>query len=128
MEGVVVPLLNGALANSMLSLLGTFLAVVIGIIAAIIGQQGRIAGFLVSLYVSFIRGTPLLIQVFVIYYILPSIGLDLPSLAAGAVALGVNGGAHIREMIRGALTSIPRGEIEAARALTLPRSLDLGAH
>jgi polar amino acid transport system permease protein len=121
LEGAIGPLLEGALATLALSLLGTVLATAIGVVAAVIGQQGPVLGALVSIYVSFIRGTPLLIQVFVIYYILPSIGIDLPALAAGAIALGINGGAHIREMIRGALTSIAPGEIEAGRALAMPR-------
>jgi polar amino acid transport system permease protein len=121
LDGAIGPLLQGALATLALSLLGTVLATAIGIVAAVIGQQGPVLGALVSIYVSFIRGTPLLIQVFVIYYILPSVGIDLPALAAGAIALGINGGAHIREMIRGALTSIAPGEIEAGRALAMPR-------
>ena len=118
LEGAIGPLLEGALATLVLSLLGTLLATAIGVVAAVIGQQGRVLGALVSTYVSFIRGTPLLIQIFVIYYVLPSIGIDLPALAAGAIALGINGGAHIREMIR---TSIAPGEIEAGRALAMPR-------
>jgi His/Glu/Gln/Arg/opine family amino acid ABC transporter permease subunit len=121
LEGAIGPLLEGALATVALSLLGTVLATAIGVVAAVIGQQGRILGAVVWTYVSFIRGTPLLIQVFVIYYVLPSIGIDLSALAAGAIALGINGGAHIREMIRGALTSIAPGEIEAGRALAMPR-------
>jgi polar amino acid transport system permease protein len=120
LEGAIGPLLEGALATLMLSLLGTLLATAIGVVAAAIGEQGRVLGALISTYVSFIRGTPLLIQVFVIYYILPSIGIDLPALAAGVIALGINGGAHIREMIRGALTSIAPGEIEAGHALAMP--------
>jgi len=72
---------------------------------------------------SFIRGTPLLIQILIIYYILPAVGLDVPPFGAGVIALGVNGGAHIREIVRGALTAIPPGQIEAARALALPRRL-----
>jgi polar amino acid transport system permease protein len=121
LDGAIGPLLQGALATLALSLLGTVLATAIGVVAAVVGQQGPVLGALVSIYVSFIRGTPLLIQVFVIYYILPSVGIDLPALAAGAIALGINGGAHIREMIRGALTSIAPGEIEAGRALAMPR-------
>jgi polar amino acid transport system permease protein len=120
LDGAIGPLLQGALSTLALSLLGTVLATAIGVVAAVIGQQGPVLGALVSIYVSFIRGTPLLIQVFVIYYILPSVGIDLPALAAGAIALGINGGAHIREMIRGALTSIAAGEIEAGRALAMP--------
>ena len=78
---------------------------------------------LITVYVSFIRGTPLLIQILIIYYLLPAVGIDIPPFGAGVIALGVNGGAHIREIVRGALTAIPAGQIEAARALALPRRL-----
>jgi len=117
------PLLHGAAATLALSLLGTILATAIGVAAAIAAQCGSILRWLITVYVSFIRGTPLLIQILIIYYILPAVGIDIPPFGAGVIALGVNGGAHIREIVRGALTAIPAGQIEAARALALPRRL-----
>jgi polar amino acid transport system permease protein len=123
MTDVIGPLLLGAVATLTLSLLGTILATIIGVAAAIAAQCGFILRWLITVYVSFIRGTPLLIQILIIYYILPAVGLDVPPFGAGVIALGVNGGAHIREIVRGALTAIPPGQIEAARALALPRRL-----
>ena len=99
------------------------MATIIGVAAAIAAQCGSILSWLITVYVSFIRGTPLLIQILIIYYILPAVGIDIPPFGAGVIALGVNGGAHIREIVRGALTAIPPGQIEAARALALPRRL-----
>jgi polar amino acid transport system permease protein len=121
MLDAIGPLLHGAVATLTLSLCATVLATIIGVIAAIAAQSSTVLRWLVVLYVSFIRGTPLLIQVLVIFYILPAVGIDVPPFGAGLVALGVNGGAHIREIIRGALTTIPPGQVEAARALALPR-------
>jgi His/Glu/Gln/Arg/opine family amino acid ABC transporter permease subunit len=123
MADAIGPLLHGAVATLALSLLGTILATIMGVAAAIAAQCGSILRWLITVYVSFIRGTPLLIQILIIYYILPAVGIDIPTFGAGVIALGVNGGAHIREIVRGALTAIPPGQIEAARALALPRRL-----
>lgn len=72
-----------------------------------------IAGF----YIWFIRGTPTLIQVFIIYFGLPQIGIRLSPFTAGVIALGINSGAYVAEIVRGGLTAIPRGQSESALAL-----------
>jgi His/Glu/Gln/Arg/opine family amino acid ABC transporter permease subunit len=95
------------------------LATVLGTVAAIGAQSIAPVRWTVAIYVSFFRGTPLLIQVLIIFFILPSIGVTVSSFGAGIIALGLNGGAHICEMIRGALTAIAPGQIEAARALAM---------
>jgi polar amino acid transport system permease protein len=71
--------------------------------------------------VSFFRGTPLFVQILVIYFLLPAIGLDVPRFTTGVLALALNSGAYISQMISGAVTSIPVGQIQAARALAMPR-------
>lgn len=121
MLDAILPLLRGAIATLEIAICGTCLALVLGVLAAIVGQAGTPPRILIATYVSFIRGTPLLVQLLVIFYVLPKIGLDVPPFWAGVVALGINGGAHIREMIRGALTAIPPGQVAAARALAMPR-------
>jgi polar amino acid transport system permease protein len=68
-------------------------------------------------YLWFIRGTPLLTQIFVIYFGLPQVGIDLDPFAAGVLALGINAGAYVAEIIRGGLLSIPKGQSESAMAL-----------
>ncbi|MFB9990749.1 amino acid ABC transporter permease [Deinococcus oregonensis] len=72
-----------------------------------------------SIYVSFIRGTPLLVQIFVIYYGLPSFGVTLNPVVGGVLALTLNAGAYLSETIRGAIQSVPRGQREAATSLGL---------
>ncbi|PNY80935.1 amino acid ABC transporter permease [Deinococcus koreensis] len=72
-----------------------------------------------SLFVSFIRGTPLLVQIFVIYYGLPSLGITLNPVAGGIIALTLNAAAYLSETIRAAILSIPRGQREAATSLGL---------
>jgi polar amino acid transport system permease protein len=121
MPDAILPLLRGAIATLQIAVCGTCLATVLGFLAAIIAQAGAPLRLLIATYVSFIRGTPLLVQLLVIFYLLPKAGLNVTPFWAGVVALGINGGAHIREMIRGALTAIPPGQIEAARALAMSR-------
>ncbi|GHF52194.1 cystine transport system permease protein [Deinococcus metalli] len=75
-----------------------------------------------SVFVSFIRGTPLLVQIFVIYYGLPSLGITLNPVAGGTIALTLNAAAYLSETIRAAILSIPRGQREAATSLGLSPS------
>ncbi len=77
---------------------------------------------LATLYVSFIRGTPLLVQIFVIYYGLPSFGIILNPVVGGVLALTLNAAAYLSETIRAAILSIPRGQREAAYSLGLSRA------
>ena len=72
-------------------------------------------------YVSVFRGTPCLIQLFVIYFGGPQIGLQLEPFAAGVLGLGINIGAYMTESIRGAIQAVERGQTEAARSLGLSK-------
>lgn len=70
-----------------------------------------------TVYVSMMRGTPLLVQVFIIYYGLPSIGISFQPLTAGILALSLNAGAYISESLRGAIIGIGRGQWSAGYSL-----------
>ncbi|MCG2584023.1 amino acid ABC transporter permease [Massilia sp. TS11] len=72
-----------------------------------------------ALYVSAMRGTPLLVQIFVIYYGLPSIGIEFEPVTAGVLALSLNAGAYLSETLRGAISSIALGQWRAAYSLGL---------
>lgn len=74
---------------------------------------------LAALYVSMIRGTPLLVQIFVIYYGLPSVGIEFSALAAGILALSLNSGAYLSESIRGAILGVHKGQWAASFSLGL---------
>src|SRR3546814_467853 len=78
-----------------------------------------------TVYVSMMRGTPLLVQVFIIYYGLPSIGISFEPLTAGVLALSLNAGAYISESLRGAIMGITRGQWSAGYSLglTYPQNL-----
>lgn len=73
------------------------------------------------LYVEIFRGTSLLVQLFWMFYALPLIGLSMPPLLTGVIALGLNSGAYGAEVVRGALQSVPPQQHEAARALNFTR-------
>ena len=66
---------------------------------------------------DFVRGTPLLLQLFAIFYLPPLLGIDLSPFASGVVGLGLNGGAYTAEILRGGIQALPRGQAESGRAL-----------
>jgi polar amino acid transport system permease protein len=72
---------------------------------------------LARVYTDVIRGTPALMQIFFIYFGLPAVGVRLSAPVAGVLALGINSGAYISEIVRAAIQSIERGQMEAARGL-----------
>ncbi len=114
--------LAGAGVTLGVSLTGFMLGIVIGFVLLWAGRSSwRAVRWLGALYTSFIRGTPLIIQIFVVYYVLPGLlGIDLPPLLAGILALALNSAAFVAEILRAGLTRIPAGQFEAARSLGLP--------
>ncbi len=103
-------------------------SIVLATILAILGALGRLStnpfvNGLASLYVSFVRGTPLLVQIYFIYFALPALGIILPALPAGIIALGFNYGAYMTEIFRAGIQAVPPGQREAANALGMPESL-----
>ncbi|BCG88798.1 nickel transporter [Mesorhizobium sp. 113-3-9] len=104
----------------------TALALVLGLAAAALAAAARmsrsaIARAIGTAYVSLFRGTPCLIQLFVLYFGGPQIGINLDPFTAGVVGLGLNIGAYMAESIRGALTAVDRGQTEAARTIGFSR-------
>lgn len=99
-------------------------AMLLGLPLGLLVALARLSRFgwlrgLSSLFVSFMRGTPLLVQIFVIYYGLPSLGITLNPVTGGVIALTLNAAAYLSETIRAAILSIPRGQREAATSLGL---------
>jgi polar amino acid transport system permease protein len=117
-------LLKGAMLTLQSSLLAIILGIVVGVVLTLASEvPSRIVKAAVKLYISFARGTPLFIQILLVFFVLPTIGIDVSKFVAGVLALSLNSGAYVSEMIRGGLTAIPKGQIEAARALSMPQSL-----
>lgn len=100
------------------TVLAILLSWVCGLVAALMKTSGfRLFQYPAEFYLWFVRGTPLLTQIFLIYFGLPQLGIRLDAFSAGVIALGVNGGAYVAEIIRGGLLSIPKGQKESAMAL-----------
>jgi polar amino acid transport system substrate-binding protein len=115
-------LLRGAVTTVVLSVLGMALAVVVGLVVVLARLYGsRPLRWLAQAYVEVVRGTPLLIQLFMIYYGLPQIGLSLNAFLAGILGLGLNYAANEAENYRAGIQSIPKGQTEAALALGMTR-------
>lgn len=119
---VLPGLAASAIVNVRLSIVVMILAIV-GATALTILRSRKIAWLRppIALVIGFIRGTPLLIQIFLFYYVLPVIGLDLSPEAAGVAAIALNTSVFLGETMRGALLGIDPGQIEAAASLSLSR-------
>ncbi|MCM3079071.1 ABC transporter permease subunit [Brevibacillus invocatus] len=114
-----LPLVKGALLYSLtLAILSFF----IGLILAILTALARISGIrplvaLARIYVSIIRGTPLLVQLFIIFYGLPSIGVMIDPIPSAIIGFSLSVGAYSSEVVRAAILSIPKGQWEAAYSI-----------
>ncbi|WP_307279016.1 amino acid ABC transporter permease [Labrys wisconsinensis] len=115
-------LLDGAVLTLELALMATVLGAAIGVLGAIgRGSASRAVAGACGFYVEAIRNTPLLVQIFLVYFGLASIGLKLSAFTVAATALTINVGAYTTEIMRAGFDAIPRGQIEAAEGLALSR-------
>ena len=97
-------------------------------ILAILGALGRLSvnpflNGIASLYVSLVRGTPLIVQIYFIFFALPLMGIVLDAVPAGIIALAFNYGAYMTEIFRAGIQAVPKGQREAAQALGMPERL-----
>lgn len=102
----------------------TLLGFILGIFRA---GSNKVLKRLIGVYVSFVRGTPFVVQVFIIFFILPEWGIQLEAFPAALLAMAIMGSAFICEIVAGGISSIPRGQWEAAASsgLTLTQQLRL---
>ena len=120
MWGAMPRLLEGAVITLQLVVAALVLSVVLATALTVMRASAiRPLGMAVNVYISFVRGTPLLVQLFLVFYVLPVIGLDFAPLTAGIITLGFNSAAYSAEIMRGGLAALPKGQWEAARSLGL---------
>ncbi|CAG2143064.1 amino acid ABC transporter permease [Cupriavidus plantarum] len=113
-------LLQGALLTLKFAVLSMVFGLVIGVVVALMGiSHSRALNAVSRTYVSIMRGTPLLVQIFVVYYGLPGVGIALEPTPAGVLTLSLNVGAYLSESMRGAILGISRGQWMAAYSLGL---------
>lgn len=111
-------LLQGLGVTLWITLCGAVLALALGQLAALARRAGLAPVRLVATaYVDFFRGTPLLVQLFALYFGAPQVGIDMSPLTAGVLGLALNYGAYTAEILRASIEAVPRGQWEAARAL-----------
>ena len=113
-----------------ITILLSVLTAILGLACGALGAAARLSRFalarlLGAAYVSVFRGTPALIQLFILYFGGPQIGIQLDAFEAGVIGLGINAGAYMTETIRGAIISIDKGQKEAARLMVRPLGVNL---
>ncbi len=101
---------------------GFAIALVLGLVFALLRRSRvTVISWATALVVEFLRDTPLLVQLFFLYYVLPDFGIVLPAFLTGALALGLQYAAYTSEVYRGGIEAVPYGQWEAATALNLTR-------
>ena len=111
-------LLKGALLTIFFSATSEIIGIIIGLTTSVIRvTRIKVLSQLAVVYVDLFRGTPLLMQIIFVYYALPYLGINLPAIVAGIVALSVNSGAYVSEIFRAGIESLDKGQTEAARSL-----------
>lgn len=115
-------LLKGAVYTILLSLIGMSLGLLLGFGLALMRlSRSPLLRWPAAVYVSAFRGTPLLVQLFLIYYGLPQLGLELPPLIAAGIGFSLNVAAYAGEILRSAIAAVDKGQWEAAAVLGLTR-------
>ena len=110
-------LLRAFLTTLEASVLALLLALILGVIFGLMSSaHSRLPRAIARVYVEFFQNTPLMIQLFFVFFALPYAGISIPAFASGVLCVGVYTGAYISEVVRAGIGSIPRGQFEAAHS------------
>ncbi|MFA4133777.1 MULTISPECIES: amino acid ABC transporter permease [unclassified Brevibacillus] len=114
-------LAQGSVVTLKITVISLFFALLIGLLFGLMStSRSKLLRGIATAYVDFLRGTPLLVQIFFIYFGLPPVlDIKIPETTAGILALSLNAGAYLAEIFRGGILSIDKGQMEAARSLGL---------
>lgn len=123
----IVPLWGGAIAGTIpLTILSFVFGLAIALVVALARMStNRLVSGLAGAYISIIRGTPLLVQLFIIFYALPMLGVVIDPFPSAVIAFSLNVGGYAAEAIRGSILAIPRGQWEAARTIGMGYTLTM---
>ncbi|WP_119270254.1 ectoine/hydroxyectoine ABC transporter permease subunit EhuD [Taklimakanibacter deserti] len=117
---IMPTLIAGVKITILATILGSALAAVVGLAIALARRSAnKTLARAVGFAAEFIRGTPLLVQLYFIFYVLPDIGILLPPLVAGTIGLGLHYGTYAAEVYRAGIDNVPSGQWEAAKACNL---------
>ncbi|MEE3121755.1 MAG: ABC transporter permease subunit [SAR324 cluster bacterium] len=116
-------LLGGVKYTLIITAGGLFFGFILGTVTGLMKLgRGIVLPRIAGIYIESIRGTPLMVQVMFLYFGMPLLlGMRIPTLTASIIAIAVNAGAYIAEVVRGAVQSIERGQVEAGRSIGLSR-------
>ena len=115
---ILPSLLNGATMTLQVFVLVLLFSIPLGIVIAFVLQvHWKLLYYVIHIYIWIMRGTPLLLQLIFIYYVLPSVGIRLDRLPAAIIAFTLNYAAYFAEIFRGGIDTIPKGQYEAAKVL-----------
>jgi His/Glu/Gln/Arg/opine family amino acid ABC transporter permease subunit len=120
--GTVKYISQGIFTTLFYSILAAFFGIILGSLLAILRYTNNtLLVLVVKLYTSVIRGTPFLLQLFFIYFALPGLlKINIPIFIAGIAALSINSAAYVAEIVRGGIDSVDKGQVEAAKSLSIP--------
>ncbi|CAG2134668.1 Glutamine transport system permease protein GlnP [Cupriavidus yeoncheonensis] len=112
-------ILHGAIITVEVTACALVLGCIMGLLVGIgrLDPKRRVIYGLCTAYVTFIRGTPLLVQLFLLFFGLPQFDILLPAFVCGVIGLGIYSGAYVSEIVRGAIQSVDKGQMEAARSI-----------
>ena len=114
----ILPVLaRAAIVTVEATVISFVIALILGLILAVLRMSGPVVGWLTSAFVEFVRSTPLLIQILFLFFVLPRFGIVLDAFMAGIIALSVHYGCYCSEVYRAGLEAVPRGQWEACTAL-----------
>jgi polar amino acid transport system permease protein len=117
---ILPTLIEGVKITILATLLGSLVAAAVGLAVALLRRsENRLVARTTGFAAEFIRGTPLLVQLYFIFYVLPDFGVLLPPLVAGVIGLGLHYGTYTAEVYRAGIDNVPRGQWEAAKACNL---------
>ncbi|EPY2306258.1 amino acid ABC transporter permease [Clostridium sporogenes] len=125
---------NGAKYTIILAFFTVVIGTILGLLLSLMKlSKNKILKYIAVSYIEFIRGTPVLVQLYIIYYGLPTIGINFPEVPilgsnfpdffAGILALSINSGAYVAEIIRAGIQAVDKGQMEAARSLGMSESM-----
>ncbi|MEA1973991.1 MAG: amino acid ABC transporter permease [Bacillota bacterium] len=119
--------ISGVKNTLLLAVFAVFFGVILGIMLALMKlSKNKILKALAISYIEFLRGTPIIVQIYIIYYGLPNIvPFNLPDMAWGIVALSLNSGAYVAEIIRAGIQAVDKGQMEAARSIGMPHNMGM---
>jgi len=119
--------ISGVQNTLLLAIFAVFFGVILGVVLALMKlSKKKILKAIATAYIEFLRGTPVIVQIYIVYYGLPNVvPFELPDMVWGIVALSLNSGAYVAEIIRAGIQAVDKGQMEAARSIGMPHNMGM---